>query len=412
VSIQNLDVKPGERIAGASGVALIDDFATAVFRYGHRQGIKLLYLLIAATLFCMVLLPLAFRESVLRPLGRLLGGVKRVERGDLGAVVNIQTEDEIGALAQHFNHMTHTLRKAEHQLRDYAATLEEKVEARTAALTQSLEELKAAQARLVQAEKMASLGALTAGIAHEIKNPLNFVNNFAALSIELVEELRAELDALNGQLDVKHRAELEDLLADLRLNTQKINQHGQRADGIVQAMLLHSRGAEGERRAVDLNALVEEYIRLSYHGKRAQMPAFNATIEKDLDARIGQVDLIPQDMGRVLLNLLGNAFDAMADQVAQVSGPYAPTVTVSTRQVGTQVEIRIADNGPGIPAAVREKIFEPFFTTKPTGSGTGLGLSLSYDIVTQGHGGTLTVESDEGQGAAFVVTLPTASMQS
>ena len=404
--VQSLEVTSNARFVGSPGVALVEDFAEPVYRYGHRYGKKLLYLLVAATLFCLLVLPFVFRASLLRPLARLLTGLQQLEKGNLDTAVNIPTHDEVGQLAQHFNSMTHALRKAEHQLQDYAATLEEKVDARTAALTQSLEQLKAAQARLVQAEKMASLGALTAGIAHEIKNPLNFVNNFAELSSELVDELHAELDALNGQLDAERRAELEDLLADLRLNVQKINLHGRRADGIVQAMLLHSRGAEGERRAVDLNALVEEYISLSYHGKRAQMPAFNATIEKDLDASIGQVDLVPQDFGRVLLNLLGNAFDAVYERAAQSHEAYAPTVTVSTRRVGEAVEIRVEDNGPGIPESVKVKIFEPFFTTKPTGVGTGLGLSLSYDIVTQGHGGTLLVESVDGQGAAFVVTLP------
>ena len=257
-------------------------------------------------------------------------------------------------------------------------------------------DLRAAQAQLVHQEKMASLGALTAGIAHEIKNPLNFINNFAALTRELVGELEEETDP----------EEIEALLADLALNAAKIEEHGKRADGIVRAMMQHARGGSRERETVDLNALVAEYVDLAYHGKRAQTPDFNAEIEEDLDAAVGKVEVVPQEIGRVLLNLIGNAFDAVYEQAARVNGQYVPTVTVSTRRVGEAVEIRVEDNGPGIAEDVRAKIFEPFFTTKPTGSGTGLGLSLSYDIVTQGHGGALTVEREAGQGVAFVVTLP------
>jgi len=263
-------------------------------------------------------------------------------------------------------------------------------------LTTAHEHLKATQQQLVHAEKMASLGALTAGIAHEIKNPLNFVNNFASLARELVVELKEETDP----------DEIQAILSDLDLNTKKIEEHGQRADGIVRSMMQHARAGSGEREMVDLNALVAEHIALAYHGKRAQIPDFNAEIERDLGADVGKVEVVPQDLGRVLLNLLGNAFDAVRERAAQVNGQYAPTVKISTRRVGDAVEIRVADNGSGIAEEVREKIFEPFFTTKPTGSGTGLGLSLSYDIVTQGHGGTLTVESEEGEGSHFIILLP------
>jgi len=256
--------------------------------------------------------------------------------------------------------------------------------------------LRKAQAQLVHQEKMASLGALTAGIAHEIKNPLNFVNNFAALSQELVDELEAETDP----------EEIQAILADLKTNATKIREHGQRADGIVRSMMQHASGSTGQREATDVNALVSEHIELAYHGKRAQMPDFNAEMEQDLGADVGRVEMVPQEIGRVLLNLVGNAFDAVYERAASVNGGSVPQVSVSTRRLGDQVEIRVADNGPGIPDEVKERIFEPFFTTKPTGSGTGLGLSLSYDIVTQGHGGTLHVESEEGQGAVFIVTLP------
>ena len=392
-------LEPGRSLAGAPGAALVETFAEPVYREAHRFGRKLFILLVASTLFCLLVLPLIFRASLLRPLARLLGGLQEVEKGHLDTAVQVPTHDEVGRLAQHFNAMTHTLREAEHQLKEYAATLEHKVDARTAELSRSLEELKTAQARLVHAEKMASLGALTAGIAHEIKNPLNFVNNFAALSRELAEELEAETDP----------DEIRTLLADLKTNAAKIEEHGQRADGIVRAMLDHSRGGTGERRPADLNALVSEYVDLAYHGKRAQVPDFNAEIEKQLGSEVGEVEVVPQEIGRVLLNLIGNAFDAVYEQAAAANGQaYAPRVTVSTRRVGEHVEIRVVDNGPGIPEDVRAKIFEPFFTTKPTGSGTGLGLSLSYDIVTQGHGGTLAAESTPGQGAAFVMRLPAA----
>ena len=200
--------------------------------------------------------------------------------------------------------------------------------------------------------------------------------------------------------------DLEEILADLKQNAEKINEHGRRADGIVKSMLEHSRSKPGDRGPTDVNALLEQYVNLAYHGMRAQAADFNATIERDFDDSMGEVEMVPQEIGRVLLNLLNNAFYAVREQAQAVNGAYTPTVSVCTRQVGQKVEIRVQDNGPGIPAEVKDKIFEPFFTTKPTGTGTGLGLSLAYDIVTQGHGGTLTVESEEGRGATFVITLP------
>lgn len=272
-------------------------------------------------------------------------------------------------------------------------------------LNTALAELKRTQTQLVQQEKLASLGALTAGIAHEIKNPLNFINNFAGLNVELVDEIAEGLSEHPAA-----RQAIQDILEDLRTSASKIEEHGRRADGIVKSMLEHSRGTKGERRPVDLNALVEEYVNLAYHGKRAQQQGFNATVERQYGEGLNAVELVPQEIGRVVLNLVGNAFDAVTEQAARLNGigdgQYAPTVTVSTRRTGARVELRVADNGTGVPASVREKVFEPFFTTKMSGDGTGLGLSLSYDIVTQGHGGTMTLESEEGKGAAFVVTLP------
>ncbi len=263
-----------------------------------------------------------------------------------------------------------------------------------------LADLKSMQAQLVQQEKMASLGQLTAGIAHEIKNPLNFVNNFAELIEELAEELA---EALAQGEDVT------DILLDLKQNAARIAHHGKRADDIVRSMMQHARGGTGEHAPTAINTLVEEYVNLAYHGMRASRPDFTVEVERAYDEAVDRVELVPQEIGRVLLNLLGNAFDAVYEHAARISGDYAPTVKVSTRQVNGKVEIQVSDNGPGIPTEVRDRIFEPFFTTKPTGTGTGLGLSLSYDIVTQGHGGTLTVESIEREGATFVITLPSDS---
>ena len=277
-------------------------------------------------------------------------------------------------------------------------------------LQQSHEHLKTTQAQLVQQEKMASLGQLTARIAHEIKNPLNFVNNFAEIVGEMVGELDEELETLEPELPDGAAHTFKEILADLRVNSANIEKHGKRADGIVHAMMQHASGGSGEREATDINHLVSEHIELAYHGKRAQMPGLQVKIKRDLGAEAGTVEMVPQEIGRVLLNLLGNAFDAVHEKAdtgqGDIEKEYVPTVTVSTRRVNDTVEIRVADNGPGIPIELKEKIYEPFFTTKPTGSGTGLGLSLSYDIVTQGHGGALTVESKEGEGATFVIMLP------
>ncbi|MEZ0483145.1 sensor histidine kinase [Fibrella sp. GW2-5] len=282
-------------------------------------------------------------------------------------------------------------------------TLEKQVAERTAQLQESLDELRETQNQLVQKEKMASLGELTAGIAHEIQNPLNFVNNFSEVSVDLVNELLEERQRPDTERDLG----LEDeLLADLSQNLTKISHHGQRASGIVRNMLQHSRTSTGLREPTDLNALADEYLRLSYHGLRAKDKSFNASFNADLDANLPPVNVVGQDIGRVLLNLFNNAFYAVQQRSQQGEANYQPTVTVHTKVVGKQVDIRVRDNGTGIPDEVRNKIFQPFFTTKPTGSGTGLGLSLSYDIITKGHGGTLDVESEAGEFTEFRITLP------
>jgi PAS domain S-box-containing protein len=268
-------------------------------------------------------------------------------------------------------------------------------------------ELKAAQANLVQAEKMASLGQLTAGIAHEIKNPLNFVNNFASLSVELLGELKEATEPAMATLGKDRRAEIDETFETLTGNLEKIAAHGRRADGIVRSMLEHSRGGTGERRSVDLNGLVEEALNLAYHGARAHDQAFNITLEYDFAHAIAPIELVPQDITRVCLNLFGNGFYAATKRWRGDAEPgFQPALKVTTRDLGNAVEVRVRDNGAGVPAETRDKLFQPFFTTKPTGEGTGLGLSISYDIVTQQHRGTIEVDSQVGEYTEFTIRLP------
>ena len=262
----------------------------------------------------------------------------------------------------------------------------------------ALEKLRSAQSQLIQSEKMASLGELTAGIAHEIQNPLNFVNNFSEVNTELISEIKKEINAGNYP-------EVEHLANDLEANMEKITQHGKRADAIVKSMLQHSRPSSGQKEPTDINALADEYLRLSYHGIRARDKSFNATLHTDFDESIGNINIISQDIGRVLLNIYNNAFQAVAERKREQPVGFDPKVTVSTQKISDRVEIRITDNGNGITEKVVTKIFQPFFTTKPTGEGTGLGLSLSYDII-KAHGGELEVNTSEGEFAEFIVKLP------
>ena len=265
-------------------------------------------------------------------------------------------------------------------------------------LTQTLDELKATQTQLIQSEKMASLGELTAGIAHEIQNPLNFVNNFSEVSSELIDEMKEQLEKGNEE-DAKAIAD------EIKMSLEKINFHGKRADGIVKSMLQHSRTSNNKKEPTDINALADEYLRLAYHGMRAKDKVFNAAIKTDFDESIGLIKVISQDIGRVILNLITNAFYAVTEKKRLYPEGYEPTVTVSTKKVDKKIEIKVKDNGTGIPQKALDKIFQPFFTTKPTGQGTGLGLSLSYDIVTKGHGGELKVETMEGEYTEFSIIL-------
>jgi signal transduction histidine kinase len=257
----------------------------------------------------------------------------------------------------------------------------------------------------VQTEKLASLGQLTAGIAHEIKNPLNFVNNFAALSAELTAELDDTLAP--APLDQKMRGDVDELTQMLKSNLEKVVQHGKRADSIVKNMLLHSREGSSERRSADVNALVGEALNLAYHGARAEKAGFNITLEQEFDPDAGAIDLYPQEITRALLNLISNGFYAATKRkVEEGDGIYEPVLRVATRALGKTVEIRVRDNGSGIPPKVREKMFNPFFTTKPTGEGTGLGLSMTHDIIVKQHGGRIDVETEVGGFTEFIITLP------
>jgi len=259
-------------------------------------------------------------------------------------------------------------------------------------------ELRSTQAQLIQSEKMASLGELTAGIAHEIQNPLNFVNNFSELNSELIKELKDEV--IKGNMD-----EVSALANDIESNSEKINLHGKRADAIVKGMLQHSRTSTGKKEPTDINAIADEYLRLAYHGLRAKDKSFNATMKTDFDETIGNINIIPQDIGRVILNLITNAFYVVYEKKKQLGDTYEPSVSVSTKKANGKIEVSVKDNGNGIPQKVLDKIFQPFFTTKPTGQGTGLGLSLSYDIV-KAHGGEIKVKTKEGEGSEFIIQLP------
>ncbi len=272
------------------------------------------------------------------------------------------------------------------------------IEETNSALEKSLQELKATQAQLIQSEKMASLGELTAGIAHEIQNPLNFVNNFSEVSNELIDEMNAELE--KGDIE-----EAKAIAADVQQNLIKINHHGNRAGEIVKGMLLHSRTSSGIKEPTDINALCDEYLRLAFHGLRAKDKSFNAALETNFDDKLEKINVISQDFGRVILNLLTNAFYSTNEKIKIAGSDYKPLVSVQTKRLSDKVEITISDNGNGIPKNIIDKIFQPFFTTKPTGQGTGLGLSLSYDIV-KTHGGNIIVQTKEGEGTTFIIELP------
>ena len=357
---------------------------------------RLALVLLAASVFA-VLAGIFLARRMVGPIQALRSGAERIGGGDFAQRISIKTGDELEELADQFNHMGERLQES-------YADLENKVEQRTAELRQSLNDLRAAQDRLVQTEKLASLGQLTAGIAHEIKNPLNFVNNFSSVSTELIDELNETLET--AALDGKTKEEVGELTGMLKNNLEKVVQHGKRADSIVRNMLLHSREGSGEHRRGDINAVVEESLNLAYHGARAERPAFNVTLERDFDPAAGMADIYAQEITRVVLNLVSNGFYATARRKETGEKAFEPTLRASTRNLGNAVEIRIRDNGTGIPPEVKEKMFNPFFTTKPAGEGTGLGLSMSHDIVVKQHGGTIDVNTEPGAFTEFIITLP------
>jgi len=388
-------------------------------------------LLGSAGLVGIFLVILLISRSITRPVRKLALAAQSFAEGNFDvSLPEISSEDEIGLLTSSFGYMqktladtigdlketTEQLRISNEKLEDYNKTLALKVEERTAELVaknteldSALQTLKAAQKQLVQSEKMASLGQLTAGIAHEIKNPLNFVNNFAELSADLSRELKEELEKLKGQLNEKDMEYLMEIVGDLESNSVKIHNHGKRADSIIRGMLLHSRGKAGEKQPTDLNALLEEYVNLGYHGMRATSPDFNVKIESSYDPAVGIVEVIPQDLARVFLNIINNACQATAQKKNELKDSYFPVLSVSTKRLDDIVEVRIKDNGKGIPDEIKDKIFNPFFTTKAAGSGTGLGLSISFEIVVQGHGGELKAESKPGEYTEFIIRIPVGS---
>jgi signal transduction histidine kinase len=346
-------------------------------------------------------------RSITVPLKRLDRGIASITHGELNAAMPRSGVPEIAAMTKTLGMLRDSLIERDRLERERQRAELETRAARDTAET-ALHDLKAAQANLIQAEKMASLGQLTAGIAHEIKNPLNFVNNFASLSVGLLDELNEAVAPALASLDERRRREVDDASDMLTGNLQRIVEHGRRADNIVKSMLAHSRsGGGGSRETVDLNELVDESLNLAYHGARAQDQNFNVTIERAYGENISPIALVPQDITRVLLNLYGNAFYATNKRQRETkNGEYRPTLKVATRDLSKAVEVRVRDNGGGIPPEIRDKLFQPFFTTKPTGEGTGLGLSISYEIVTKQHRGTIEVSSALGEFTEFTVRLP------
>jgi signal transduction histidine kinase len=354
---------------------------------------------IAGGIFALVLalgLTALIVRSIVTPLRRVEEGMIAVTRGELDVALPPAARDEIGAMARALRMLRDSLIERDR--------LEREIIAARDTAEAALRDLKSAQASLVHSEKMASLGQLTAGVAHEIKNPLNFVNNFASLSIELLTELKNISSEAFAASDPDKGVEFYEVVRMLTGNLEKIVEHGRRADGIVKSMLLHSSGGRGEWQEANINDLVEDALNLSYHGTRAQGQEINVTLQRELDPSAAPIELVPQDVTRVLLNLFGNGFYAAAKK-ADVTGDPA-VLKVTTRELGDAIEIRVRDNGAGIPPGNRDKIFQPFFTTKPTGEGTGLGLSISYDIIAQEHGGVIDVDSQEGEFSEFMIRLP------
>jgi two-component system NtrC family sensor kinase len=361
-----------------------------------KQKITLASLFVSSTVFFIgILIGLWLARNISLPVLALRDAANRVGEGDLNQKVIHIHHDEIGELGQAFNKMVDDLAKTGKELNEKNEVLS----STNATLNNTLLQLKDTHAQLIQSEKMASLGELTAGIAHEIQNPLNFVNNFSEINIELIEELKEELDKNNF-------TEVRVLANDIKENEKKINHHGKRADSIIKGMLQHSRSSSGVKEPTDINAIADEYFRLAYHGLRAKDKTFNAAMKTSYDESIGKIDVVPQDIGRVILNLITNAFYAVTEKKKQIGNGFEPLVFVRTQKTDNKIFIAVKDNGNGVPQKILDKIFQPFFTTKPTGQGTGLGLSMSYDIVTKVHGGEIKVVTTAGEGSEFIIILP------
>ena len=397
-SNDSIIVKQSPFVTSSMSGSIMLAFTTREIIDSERK-IRLTSLIVSGiVLLISILTGLWLARNISVPVLALHNAAKRVGEGDLSQRVNSKSRDEIGELGKAFNSMINDLSQARKELNETNVSLSEA----NNSLNNTLHELKSTHAQLVQSEKMASLGELTAGIAHEIQNPLNFVNNFSEVNTELIDELEQEIN--KGNLE-----DVKSIAADIKENEQKINFHGKRADAIVKGMLQHSRANTGKKEPTDINALADEYLRLSYHGLRAKDKSFNADYKTNFDESIGKINVVPQDIGRVLLNLYNNAFYAVKPPNPLKGEQYRPLVTVTTKSVkpplgGLGVEIIVRDNGAGIPQKVIDKIFQPFFTTKPTGEGTGLGLSLSYDII-KAHSGEIKVETKEGEGTEFIIQL-------
>jgi signal transduction histidine kinase len=367
----------------------------------NKKSIRVTSLIVGACILLVgMLISFWLSKNISKPVEALSNAAKKVSKGDLTPVVTNYANDEIGELAEVFNGMVQALSKARQELKNTNETLS----ATNTRLNTTLNNLKATQAQLIHSEKMASLGELTAGIAHEIQNPLNFINNFSEVNTELIDEILS-------LPDINISEEIKLLFNDIKANNEKVIYHGKRADAIVKGMLQHSRTSSGQKELTDINELCDEYLRLSYHGLRAKEKGFNADFKADFDKSLSKVNVVQQDIGRVLLNLINNAFYSVKNAQPVKGEQYKPLVCITTRRIntpsGAAAEIVVSDNGNGIPQNIIDKIFQPFFTTKPTGEGTGLGLSLSYDII-KTHGGELKVETSEGKGAAFIIHLPLA----
>ena len=367
-----------------------------------RRKITITSLLASGIVFFIgILIGFWLSKNISVPVLALRNAANRVGEGDLNQKVTHLHHDEIGELGAAFNNMVDDLSKTRKELNEKNQALS----ASNTALNQTLLELKNTHAQLIQSEKMASLGELTAGIAHEIQNPLNFVNNFSEINSELIDEMKQELEAGNLK-------EAVSIAGNIKENQEKINNHGRRADAIVKGMLQHSRKNTGQKEPTNVNILASEYLRLSYHGMRAKDKSFDATIQTDFDGSIGKIDIVPQDIGRVFLNLFNNAFYVMNEKKKRAEGNlaagqegYRPTILVQTKKINDIVEIVVTDNGNGISNNIIDKIFQPFFTTKPAGEGTGLGLSLVYDII-KAHGGEIKADTKAGEWAKFIIQLP------